>query len=177
MSTRDHILGWHHAAQLIADSMPAPVKRRPVRLVPVFEFDRTGIPDVDPVKAASLKRRAKEAEQAAFEVWLARVRPSGDVESVQQHWEDSSDYADLMEDLEEPGQAPAAALGDAWIDWSPGMTIPTTRASIRLMDCMGGCRDVDGVLPSTYPEEVFTWPKNSPYMRCVAFRLIPTEAA
>jgi hypothetical protein len=116
MSTRDHILGWHHAAQLIADNMPVTVKPCPMRLVPVFEFDRTGIPDVDPVKAASLKKRAKEVEQAAFEIWLARVRPSGDVESVQQQWEDSSDYADLMEDLEEPGQAPAAALGDGWID-------------------------------------------------------------
>jgi hypothetical protein len=90
-----------------------------VRLVPVTE--RVGVADIDPVKAASLKKRAKEVEQAAFEIWLARVRPGGDVESVQQQWEDSSDYADLMEDLEEPGQAPAAALGDGWIDCSPDM--------------------------------------------------------
>lgn len=117
--TRDHLLGWHHAAQLIADSMPAPVKPCPVRLVPVTE--RVGAADVDPVKADSLKRRAKEVEQAAFEIWLARVRPDGDVESVQQQWEDSSDYADLMEDMEEPGQTPAAALGDGWIDCSADM--------------------------------------------------------
>lgn len=44
--TRDHLLGWHHAAQLIADSMPAPVKPCPVRLVPVTE--RVGVSDVDP---------------------------------------------------------------------------------------------------------------------------------
>lgn len=105
--TRDHLLGWHHHAQLIADSMPAPVKPCPVRLVPVAE--RVGIADVDPVKAAILKTRAKEAEQAAFEAWAARVRPSGDVESVQQQWEDSSDYADFLEAQEKPAAAPAAA--------------------------------------------------------------------
>jgi hypothetical protein len=49
MTIRDHILGWHHAAQLIADSMPAPVKPCPVRLVPVTE--RVGVSDVDPAKA------------------------------------------------------------------------------------------------------------------------------
>lgn len=32
-------------------------------------------------------------EQSAFEDWLARVCPSGDVESVQYQWEHSSDYA------------------------------------------------------------------------------------
>jgi hypothetical protein len=34
-------------------------------------------------------------EQAAFEEWLYRVCPSGDVEDVQRQWEASSDYADL----------------------------------------------------------------------------------
>jgi hypothetical protein len=50
MTTRDHILGWLHAAQLIADSMPAPVKPCPPRLVPVTE--RIGAADVDPMKAS-----------------------------------------------------------------------------------------------------------------------------
>ncbi|AZS78763.1 hypothetical protein ELS24_10100 [Achromobacter spanius] len=44
-----------------------------------------------------------EDEQSAFERWLERTCPSGDVESVQRQWEASSDYADF--------QAPAA--GDA----------------------------------------------------------------
>ena len=34
-------------------------------------------------------------EQAAFEAWLARVCPSGDVDSVHAQWLESSDYADL----------------------------------------------------------------------------------
>lgn len=116
--TRDHLLGWAPAAQLIADRMPAPVRPSPVRLVPVTE--RVGVADVDPLKAAGLKKRAKEAEQAAFEVWLARVRPDGNVESVQQQWEDSSDYADFLEAQEKPVAAPAAALGDGWIEWGGG---------------------------------------------------------
>jgi hypothetical protein len=44
-----------------------------------------------------------EDEQSAFERWLERTCPSGDVESVQRQWEASSDYADF--------HAPAA--GDA----------------------------------------------------------------
>jgi hypothetical protein len=111
--TRDHLLGWTHAAQLIADSMPAPVKPCPVRLVPVTE--RVGVADVDPVKAAGLKKRAQEAEQAAFEAWLARVRPSGDIESVQQQWEDSSDYADFLEVRDEAPAAAPAALVDGQV--------------------------------------------------------------
>lgn len=34
-------------------------------------------------------------EQAAFEEWIARVCPSGDCESVQRQWEESSEYLDL----------------------------------------------------------------------------------
>jgi len=44
-----------------------------------------------------------EDGQSAFERWLERTCPSGDVESVQRQWEASSDYADF--------HAPAA--GDA----------------------------------------------------------------
>lgn len=41
-----------------------------------------------------------EEELAAFEEWLYRVCPSGDVEQVQRKWEESSEYADLQA----PGQ-------------------------------------------------------------------------
>ncbi|WLW64269.1 hypothetical protein RA224_12830 [Achromobacter aegrifaciens] len=51
---------------------------------------------------ASAQDDAKD-EQAAFEEWLERTCPSGDVEAVQRQWEASSDYADF--------HAPAA--GDA----------------------------------------------------------------
>jgi len=46
-------------------------------------------------------------EQAAFERWLERTSPSGDVEAVQRQWEASSDYADFY------GLVPAPAAGDA----------------------------------------------------------------
>lgn len=36
-----------------------------------------------------------EDEQAAFEDWMERTCPSGDVEAVQRQWESSSDYADF----------------------------------------------------------------------------------
>lgn len=51
---------------------------------------------------ASAQDDAKD-EQAAFEDWMERTCPSGDVESVQRQWEASSDFADF--------HAPAA--GDA----------------------------------------------------------------
>jgi hypothetical protein len=34
-------------------------------------------------------------DQAAFEEWLARVKPAGDAESVQAQWEASSEYAEV----------------------------------------------------------------------------------
>jgi hypothetical protein len=39
---------------------------------------------------------AEDAVQAAFEAWLTRTGPSGDVTEVQRQWEASSDYADLF---------------------------------------------------------------------------------
>jgi hypothetical protein len=48
--TRDHLLGWTHAARFIADAMPVPVNPRPARLVPVTE--RVGVVDIDPARAA-----------------------------------------------------------------------------------------------------------------------------
>lgn len=34
-------------------------------------------------------------EQFVFEAWLKRVRPSGDAESVQRHWEETGDYKSI----------------------------------------------------------------------------------
>jgi len=52
-------------------------------------------------------------EQAAFEKWLDRTCPSGDVEAVQRQWEASSDYAELI------GAAPAAPDHSATVPASP----------------------------------------------------------
>lgn len=174
MTTRDHLLGWHHHAQLIADSMPAPVRPCPVRLVPVTEL--VGIADVDPVKAASLKTRAKEAEQAAFEAWAARVRPSGDVESVQQQWEDSSDYADFLEAQETTAAAPAAALGDGWIEWLGGECPVSEGARIEIkFRCESMARLV------LKPQHLrWGYAKNRDYSAefdIVAYRLLPNGGA
>lgn len=46
---------------------------------------------------AEMSKLADDAEQAAFEEWLIRVCPSGDVDSVQQQWDGSSDFADFAE--------------------------------------------------------------------------------
>lgn len=45
-------------------------------------------------------------EQAAFEGWLHTTRPSGDAESVQYQWSQSSEYSDLLADSAAP-QPPA----------------------------------------------------------------------
>ncbi len=50
----------------------------------------------------------EDEEQAAFEEWLARTCPSGDEESVQRQWEQSSDYLDLFDVEAEPVQQPDA---------------------------------------------------------------------
>lgn len=51
---------------------------------------------VAPELLEAMKKRVKNAEERAFEDWLARGRPSGDVESVQRQWEESSDLADMQ---------------------------------------------------------------------------------
>ncbi|WP_333906113.1 hypothetical protein [Delftia acidovorans] len=45
---------------------------------------------------SAMKSRVKNAEERAFEDWMERERPSGDVESVQRQWEESSDLADMQ---------------------------------------------------------------------------------
>lgn len=52
---------------------------------------------------------AKPEEQPVYEEWLARVRPSGDVDAVQEQWLASSDYADWRD-----GQLPAEPVPPAF---------------------------------------------------------------
>lgn len=44
-------------------------------------------------------------EQEAFEAWLDRVSPSGDVTEVQRQWEASSDYCDWLEEENNQNEA------------------------------------------------------------------------
>jgi len=54
--------------------------------------------EIDELRAelAALKAQEPESEQAVFEAWLDRVRPSGDHEAVQYQWACSSDLADFL---------------------------------------------------------------------------------
>jgi len=47
-------------------------------------------------KAEPTPKLHDEHEQAAFEEWLNRVCPSGDVESVQRQWESSAEFSDYL---------------------------------------------------------------------------------
>jgi hypothetical protein len=66
-----------------------------------------------PELLADLTKRVKNAEQAAFEDWLARTRPSGDVEQVQSQWDTSSDYEDFCDEWGAALAAIAKATGSA----------------------------------------------------------------
>lgn len=106
MSSRDHLLGWTHAAQFIADSMPAPVRPCPVRLVPVTE--RVGVADVDPAKKpAAPKYRCDTCEDSG--------KCFGPIAVNGGYVEGEIDCPDCDGEA-----APAAALGD-WIDCSEYM--------------------------------------------------------
>lgn len=45
----------------------------------------------------ALKDVVENAHQAAFEGWLLRTSPSGDVEQVQRAWKESADYEDFSD--------------------------------------------------------------------------------
>lgn len=123
--TRDHLLGWHHHAQLIADSMPAPIRPSPVRLVPVTE--RVGVADVDPAPRSFFgfdlaampepDQRLGEMAQHAQELLQGLCGVSGD--------------ALIGFKQEKPAAAPTAALGE-WIDCGPDMPdIPEGQYQLR----------------------------------------------
>lgn len=49
-----------------------------------------------------VKLRAKDAEEAAFEVWLAEKCPFGNVSSVWRQWKNSSEYRDFLAQAVQP---------------------------------------------------------------------------
>lgn len=57
----------------------------------------------------------KPDEQAAFEDWLYRVCPAGDVTEVQRQWEESAALVDHLEDLAEweTANPPSPRAGDS----------------------------------------------------------------
>lgn len=96
--TRDHLLGWTHAAQFIADNMPDPVRSCPVRLV--------------------------------------RAPLSGAVAELAR-WMDTDPAKRAQQAVPEPAAAPAAALGDGWIEWHGGVCPingQETRHEVRFRD-------------------------------------------
>lgn len=60
----------------------------------------------------TISKRVDNAEQRAFEDWLVRNRPSGDVEQVQDQWEHSSDFSDFCDEWEAERAAIAKATGE-----------------------------------------------------------------
>lgn len=61
----------------------------------------------------ALAKIVDNAEQRAFEDWLASNCPSGCVEQVQDQWEQSSEFADFCDDWEVERAAIAKARGEA----------------------------------------------------------------
>jgi hypothetical protein len=55
---------------------------------------------------ADIAKPVDNSEQSAFEDWITRTNPSGDVESVQRQWISSWDYADLYTTPQEPALKP-----------------------------------------------------------------------
>ena len=176
--TPDQMRSYADAARAASCSFSAPHGWKLVPVEPTDEMRAVGIEDegctvtdgrkfctdvyeamlaAAPQPPVAEQPAAQDAEQRAFEDWLARTYPSGDVESVQRQWEESSDYADLHE----PTKAQAAAqdaleeaasvlnsinkeashevqVGDEvcywqrkeWIDWAEKEVLPKVRAAI-----------------------------------------------
>lgn len=74
--------------------------------------------------------------------------------------------------VEKPLPVVPNALADGWIEWKPGMPIPSGPIGIQLTDSLGyvGIEDSAG-LASGWPPEIFTW-ENKGYKRCTAYKLI-----
>lgn len=72
---------------------------------------------IDEMTAYQAQQKAaastKPDEQAAFEDWLYRVCPSGDVDTVNDLWKTSADHEDFLFDLDEweAANQPAPSAG------------------------------------------------------------------
>lgn len=62
---------------------------------------------------AALEATVKSQEECAFDRWLNRICPSGDVTEVRNQWEDSSDFADFQDEWKVEFAAIAKATGGA----------------------------------------------------------------
>jgi hypothetical protein len=67
----------------------------------VYDYAKTyrREPTVAEMPEALLLRALRDAEQAVFDNWLARVCPSGEVEQVHSQWLASDDYLDFLEGI------------------------------------------------------------------------------
>ena len=77
----------------------------------------------------ALKGSIENAEQEAFESWLADKSPSGDAEQVKRQWEESSDLHDFLSQWKRELAVIAKAeailavpqpADDGWIPWEGG---------------------------------------------------------
>jgi hypothetical protein len=153
MTTRDHILGWHHAAQLIADSMPVPVKPSAARLVPVT--GRIGVPDIDPTKPSNPAKPKHYCDTCQDTGRMVGLVDGGREEEM--------DCCDC------DGEGPPAALGDGWIDCSADM--PDLKVGAYEM------RNVSTEYRWTPNSSLLTTVEREFRDERYQFRLIPTEAA
>jgi hypothetical protein len=133
--TRDHLLGWTHAAQFIADNMPDPVRSCPVRLV--------------------------------------RAPLSGAVAELAR-WMDTDPAKRAQQAVPEPAAAPAAALGDGWIEWGGGeCPIPKARQGEYQIRFRNG---IFGRSESMMARD-WSWRDSSSDYSIVAYRLLPKGGA
>lgn len=101
---RDHMIGWPGLAAFVAQQYPdtTPARRTPERVRPSAAIERH-LRTVDArmtsehAAAARPAPRMPDDEVSAFEFWLDRERPSGDVDQVQHQWATSADRAEFLD--------------------------------------------------------------------------------
>lgn len=84
--TRDHLLGWHHRAQLIADSMPASFNPNAPRLVRVPLPESARASDVDPAKAGKPAPAPASTPAAALGEWIDMHEGMPNAEAGSYEW-------------------------------------------------------------------------------------------
>lgn len=203
MTIRDHLLGWANAAQFIADSMPVPVKPCPVRLVPVAERVGVADvdPEPNPAKAAttthagfSIGDRIVVYRDHAMQEDVCAIGDAGRIvkldprdDTALVEFDASPTVSDGCAVLDgtaprqwwvdihsiRPEAAPAAALGDGWIEWGGGKKCPIPNADEGDYEI----RWSDGSINKRGPATDWRWFHEAGVINLTAYRLIPTEAA
>lgn len=93
---------------------PPPIETAPPETFAPFMAFTERVCEIFAALEADIAKPVDNSEQSAFEDWLTRTNPSGDVESVQRQWAASGDFTELCTTPQEP-----AAAG-----WMPIETAP-----------------------------------------------------